>query len=409
MHTADVSILAEALDRTLPDVVTAVPSMMSVQERLLLHALAQYEYRGEGVIVDAGVFCGGSTLSLGTGIEANGARDAILARWPQPIRTYEYGVVNPGMIPFFERHGVPGDWAVGDSFEAYLRANIAPVADKVALTMGDIALATWDGTPIEIMFLDVVKSHAIQMAVARTFMPYLQVGGLLLQQDYFIDGLPFLKIMQEHLADHFEYLGEVRSLAMFRLIKPFAPDAFATDPLPALSLEARLALLDQARDRSIDPARRLMCDLGKVRFLATVGENARAVALLETLPETYPAQFGEDQPPRLRTAVRAATNRAHGKAAPVPQFKPVFDAEPVAASVVAATGDVPVAGETPDIAPVEPVAVAPLAVEPAVVEPVIAAPAPFAAAAPQKPEPARPGFLARYLPFLSRSSTEQVP
>ncbi|WP_226015762.1 hypothetical protein [Novosphingobium sp. FKTRR1] len=380
MHTADVSILANALDGTLPDAVLAVPSMMSLKERLLLQALAQHEYRGDGVIVDAGVFCGGSTLCLGTGIEGNPARDAILARWPQPIRTYEYGIVNPGMIPFFERHNVAGDWQVGESFEAYLRGNIAPVADKVELTMGDISLATWDGAPIEIMFLDVVKSHAIQMAVLRTFMPHLLVGGILLQQDYFIDGLPFLKIMQEHFADHFEYLGEVWSLGMFRLIKPFAPEAFATDPIPAMTLEYKLELLDRTRDRSIDPFRRLLCDLGKVRFLASIGENAQAVALLDTLPEAYPAQFGDDQLPRIRNAVRAATNRAHGKATTPPRLvRPAFPVE-AAAPVLAEPVAAPVIGEPLNTS--------------AVLE---------------KPEPARPGFFARYFPFLPRSSTAQVP
>lgn len=375
MHIADISILADALDGSLPDVVTAVPSMMSVKERLLLHALASREYRGDGVIVDAGVFCGGSTLCLGTGIEANPARDAILARWPQPIRTYEYGVVNPGMIPFFERHNVAGDWQVGDSFESYLRGNIAPVANKVALTMGDIALAEWDGVPIEIMFLDVVKSHAIQLAVARTFMPHLLVGGVLLQQDYFIDGLPFLKIMQEHFADHFDYLGEISSLGMFRLTRPLPADAFAADPLAAMDLDYKLALLDRARDRSIDPFRRLLCDLGKVRFLASVGEQARAIALLDTLPEAYPAQFGEDQPPRIRNAVRAATNRAHGRVVQPPRLVRAEALAEVAAEAGAA--------------------------EPA---PVAVSDAPAA-----QPEPVRPGFFARYLPFLARSSTEQVP
>lgn len=316
MHTAQIAIHADKINEPLPDAVQRVPSMMSARERSLLLALAEHEYRGDGVIVDAGVFCGASTMCFGTAIKVNPAYRDIVARWKKPIHTYEFGIVNPGMIPFFERHGVTGDWQVGDSFEKYLRGNIKPVSRLVKLHMGDIALADWSGDPIEILFLDVLKSNEIQRVVMREFMPCLLEGGILIQQDYFIDGLPFLKIMQEHLADHFEYLGEVQSSAVFRLIRKIDRAQLASDPLDTIAPERKLELLDRARDRSIDPDRRLLCDLGKVRFLSSIDQMQAAQALLDSLPGTYPAQFGDKQMARIKMALRAATNAVRD--APVP-------------------------------------------------------------------------------------------
>jgi len=308
MKAVSLPFYADRLGFPLPESIAAIPSMMSPRERMLLFTLAACEYRGDGVIMDAGIFCGASTACFAAGIRANLAAEAIQARWRKPVRSYEYGRVNPNMIPFFARHGVEGEWAVGESFEPMLRANLRPFNKLVKLTMGDIAMAKWDGSPIEIMFLDVLKSTTIQFAVMREFMPSLIEGGLLIQQDYFFDGLPFLRILQEHMADHFEYLGEVQSTAVFRLVKPIEPTMFLRDPLAKIPVPRKLELLDQARDRSIDPARRLMCDLGKVRFLATLGRSAEALVLLQSLPETYPAQYGEGQLPRIATAVRIATN-----------------------------------------------------------------------------------------------------
>jgi hypothetical protein len=309
LQTANLAIHADKLDAPLPDAVRGVPSMMSERERMMLVALAQHEYRGAGVIMDAGIFCGASTVSFGTGLGANPDYAKFVARWKKPIRSYEYGVVNPGMIPFFERHGVVGDWTVGGSFESYLRNNIKPFSRLVKLRIGDISLAEWSGEPIELMFLDVLKSPAVQLSVMHEFMPSLMVGGLLVQQDYFIDGVPFVKLMQELLSDHFEYLGEVQSSALFRLVRPLGAARFQTDPLASLTLTEKLALLDRARDRSTDPARRLMCDLGKVRFLVSVGEREMARAVLDALPGIYPECLGPAQLPRIAMAVRAATNR----------------------------------------------------------------------------------------------------
>lgn len=313
MKTTHVPLLAKAIRAAAPDVSARIPSMMSRDERALLLALARFYYGGDGMIIDAGVFCGASTNCFGQGILSSSTRDTILGRWAKPVHTYEYGVVNPGMIAFFERHGVAGDWQVNDSFERYLRTNIEPVAELVDLHMGDISGALWDGAPIEIMFLDVLKTAGIQEAVMRTFLPSLLPGGILIQQDYFIDGVPFVKIFQEHLSEYFEYLGEIQSSAVFRLLRPIPASLVANDPTQGLQLAAQLALLDAARERTIDRERRFLCDTGKVRFLSDLGHLDAAQNLLADLRLIYPELFDGHPSPRIASAIRAATNRAQGR------------------------------------------------------------------------------------------------
>jgi hypothetical protein len=309
MHTAQIALPSIDPHSSLPLLLQAIPSMMSQRERRLLLSLAELEYRGHGVIFDAGVFCGSSTLCFGTGIALSERRNAIMKRWKRPIRTYEFGTINPNMVRFFERNGVEGNWKAGESFADFLRANIAPVSDKVELNVGDICNARWGGEPIEIMFLDVLKSEQIQLKILREFMPALIENGFLIQQDYFYDGLPFVKIVQEHFADHFEFLGEVQSSALFRLVRPITAEQAEQDPVATLPLARQLELLDQARDRSVDPARHLMCDFGKVRFLAERGEVELARTEMAQVEARYADLLREDGWPRLLASQRVATNR----------------------------------------------------------------------------------------------------
>ena len=52
----------------IPSEVESIESMLTMSERKLLIALARDYYTGDGIIVDAGCFLGGSTLSLCAGI-----------------------------------------------------------------------------------------------------------------------------------------------------------------------------------------------------------------------------------------------------------------------------------------------------------------------------------------------------
>ncbi len=304
MQIAQLSQFSEFLERPLPDSIMAIPSMMSINERRLLYGLAKDWFTGKGVIVDAGVFLGSSTRCFGEGILKNmhlGSRP----NEQKLIRTFEFAVMNPGMPAFFERHKVPEKVEVGGSFEHVLRRNIEPVQSMVDLAIGDICHQSWNGDEIEICFLDVIKSKRIHSHVIDMFYPSLLVGSILIQQDYFINSLTFLKITQEYLSDYFEYLGEIQSSAVFKLVKKLPH--FDGDPAEALPLESQLKLLDQARDRSVDVDRRFMVELSKAHVMVDAGEYDAAGAFLESLEQSYREQTTSALP-RLRQTLRTARN-----------------------------------------------------------------------------------------------------
>lgn len=70
--------LAECIRREqarLPPGVLEVPSMLSYEERALLHWAGREGCGAEGQLVDAGSYLGGSTLSLACGLRASGDTD----------------------------------------------------------------------------------------------------------------------------------------------------------------------------------------------------------------------------------------------------------------------------------------------------------------------------------------------
>jgi hypothetical protein len=132
-------------DLSLPADVQEVATMLSLEERKLLYALAR-EYAGEdAAIVDGGCFLGGSTVALLAGV-----RDR-----PQPWR------------------GPPVELRqVGGSFRPALGRERSRFGIPHVVHEGDIVHIAWSGGPIDVLFLGVVKSWKINDAVLRDFFPF---------------------------------------------------------------------------------------------------------------------------------------------------------------------------------------------------------------------------------------------
>lgn len=293
------------LTGAMPPEANAVPSMMSGVEKRILFNLARRHYTGKGIIVDAGIFLGASTVCFGEGIRRNTAAEQIHQNWAKPIISFERGIINTGMPAFFERHKVTGMGAVGETFAPAVRANIAPVAEMVDLRIGDIMeTATNVTSPVEILFLDVLKLPEISRLAIRQFFPRLIPGqSIVVQQDYFIDLLPFIRTDQEFFADHFTYIGEAGSSALFLCTRAITEDAI--DRLEAgVSVEDQDRMATIALQRSADPARRFMMALSKTRLLRQIRDEDVAFDYLTFVKREYPEQAASTLP-RLRQALQA--------------------------------------------------------------------------------------------------------
>jgi hypothetical protein len=300
----------------IPKPVLSVPSMMSVPERRFLYGLAANYYSAEGLIVDAGIFLGASTMCFGSGLRENPNLQQALARWRKPIVSFERAIVTPTMPNFFKRNGLDIALTPGESFADLVKTNVRPVIDLVDLRLGDILQTGKIEQPIEVLFLDVLKMPEISKFVVETYYPRLIPGrSIVIQQDYFYELLPYVKTYQEYFADYFTYIGEIGSSGVFLCSKKIPQDV-------ALGIEENLDATEQLRlasvalQRSIDPARRFLMALSKLRLLRKLLGAKAAQNYLQFIKSEYPDEVQVGGSPRLGEALRGAEMVCRVKGAP---------------------------------------------------------------------------------------------
>lgn len=282
------------------------PSMMSLPEKQFLFGLASRYYAGKGVIVDAGIFLGGSTRCFGEGVRSNPQLEEIMRAWPRPIVSYERAIVNPNMPLFFKKHGVALAAAAGESFEAELRRNIEPVKDLVDLRIGDFMDAGELDRPVEILFLDILKAPGLSLRAFQMFHSRLIPGrSVVVHQDYFFEELPWIKTHQEALADYFDFVGEIGSSAVF-LCRKAIPRAVLDGLESELPPAEQLRLASMALHRSADPARRFFMALSKMRLIRKLEGLVAARTYLELIRTEFPEQVAQTDNKRLTSALRRA-------------------------------------------------------------------------------------------------------
>jgi len=190
--------------------------MITPLERNALYQIGRH-YRGVGKIVDAGCFLGASTSALASGLVDSGAAP------DEPdlpvIHSYDLGVLpksNNPKAPATKRYE-GFEYVFGASFVPELQNNIRDYAPFVQLHIGDILEQHWCRTPIEICFLDICKTIAIDAHVTQMFFGHFVAGAtVLIQQDYFFHRLPWIKVTLGLLAEHFEWLGRVEYSSIYR-------------------------------------------------------------------------------------------------------------------------------------------------------------------------------------------------
>ncbi len=239
-------VAAEA--RRVPQAVMEAPSMLSYDERALLHWAAREGGPDEGAIIDAGCFLGGSTLALGYGVRA---RDP--ARTSARIASFDLFKIGDERERVYFAADYP--FVVGASTLDLYQQTIAPIADRVTVHSGDIAGGEAWTEPISVLFIDVAKSWDTNDAVLRRFFGALQPGALVVQQDLVHFGHPWCAITMELLSDRFEFLGFVPfSSAVYRARGPIPIEECPLDIEHRVSVEEMAVLIRRGADRIGDPA-----------------------------------------------------------------------------------------------------------------------------------------------------------
>ena len=140
-----------------------VATMLSLQERRLLHFLTHRHFADRGAVVDAGCFLGGSTVALAAGLRR---WSAAAGRAPtHKIQTYDLFAAEAWTIGRF----LPEHMQPGESFRALFDAAVARYRDLVDVHQGDITTTVWPGWPVEILFIDCAKVPSVNDFIARIF------------------------------------------------------------------------------------------------------------------------------------------------------------------------------------------------------------------------------------------------
>jgi hypothetical protein len=113
---------------------------------------------------------------------------------------------------------------------------------------GDITQIGWSGEPIDVLFLDVLKSPEITDAALRDFFPSLVPGrSVIVHQDYAAHYTPWVPIMVELMRDSLTLVDWMEWGSHVFLLERDVPAGIS---VASLDLDTRFELLEQAIARA---------------------------------------------------------------------------------------------------------------------------------------------------------------
>lgn len=225
-------------DAALPSDATGIPTMLSKMERRLLYSLAR-DY-ANAAIVDAGSFLGGSTAALLAGV-----RDRPEPWTGPPVESYDLFQVDEYMVPKFFAHDP--SIRLGDSFRPRFDAHVARFDVPHVVHEGDITRIGWSGGPIDVLFLDVLKSWDINDAVLRDFFPSLVPGrSVIVHQDYGWGDTPWIAITVELMRDSLVLIDWMEWGTHVFFVEHELPAELVERGVGGLDLDTKLEVIEQA-------------------------------------------------------------------------------------------------------------------------------------------------------------------
>jgi hypothetical protein len=265
---------------SLPPDAVGIPTMLSKTERKLLYGLARDYASGDGAIVDAGCFLGGSTAALLAGVRDRGDG------WTgPPVASYDLFEVEDYTLPKF----FADDPALrpGDSFRGRFDENVSRFDVPHEVHEGDIVELGWSGGKIDVLFLDVLKSWEINDAVLKEFVSSLVPGrSVIVHQDYGWGGMPWIPITVELMRDSLVLLDWMEWGSHVFFLAGEVPEDLMENGVAGLEPAAKLELVERAIARS-DGWVRGMLEISRAALVAERDGPEAGVAELAALERRY--------------------------------------------------------------------------------------------------------------------------
>jgi hypothetical protein len=285
---ASVELLASRpwVDMEVPAEALAVPTMLSLRERQLLHWLGRYHVSGAGRIVDGGCFLGGSTAAFACGLAARSGKDWKNAPWKKTIVAYDMFRVEDYTLQYY------GDCfpnkKIGSSFRSSFEKFTAPWSDQIEIKEGDACKTGWNGDPIEVLFLDFVKTWPMNDLFLEQFLPCVIPGRtVIIQQDYLWGYGHWIHITMELLAPYVKLLdGMPHGSVAYLLTSPVPQELIGAKLRTSLSPERKRELMNRAVDRWEGDDRGLV-ELARVTLTAELEGKPAARAEFKEVRSRY--------------------------------------------------------------------------------------------------------------------------
>lgn len=315
-----------------PDAVHRPVGMIGPEERRALWWLAR-EMLGDGAIVDAGCFLGASTFCLAAGAAAS-PRSA--GRRGPIVHAFDYfRAVDEYVAESISRQVRPT--RAGDSYLDVFLGQVAPHAELVRAVPGDFLQASWNEGPIDLLFVDVAKTEALNAHAVGMFLPSLVPGrSVIVQQDFHHCWHPAIHVAMEHLAEELVELDELieHQSRLWLLDRPIPAEKIRRLASRELGAAERLALLDRLVERS-SPRSRPMMEVVRCwqRFLD--GDLDGAEAGIGGLRSRFDVEKTADLWARQALEVEAQIRRRREAAPPTPAVVVPAPPEPAVVETIA--------------------------------------------------------------------------
>jgi hypothetical protein len=229
-----------------PDRVYMPRGMIGFEERRMLYWLGAEHYSGAGVIVDAGAYLGASAVALASGLAQSphaNAPHAVVHSYDRFVADDHY-VQNDISLRFYP---VPP----GYDYQGLFEFQTAFCADKIIAHRGDFIAALVPDAPIEILFIDVAKTGALNDRLVEHYFTRLIPGkSVLVQQDFYQAWYPYIPITMEYFRDWFAIAdAHVADSSRLYLLTRKIPRRAIRQFLGGLSVAQETELLRRAIER----------------------------------------------------------------------------------------------------------------------------------------------------------------
>lgn len=253
-----------------PSLSSRVGSMMKSEELQLLFTLASDHYLGSGEIIDIGPFLGSSTIMLAKGLAANPRKISKIRR----IFSFDRFLYEPyvGFDLYINKNHLP----TSSFFGRYLE-NIIDYIENIYLSPGDILNFNWNKAPVELLFIDAAKNWSLNNHIVQQFFGALISNhSIVLQQDYFYYGCPWIIITMEQFSPWLQFVGSEPGATAYFQSRATLPQILVRTPVNvACNLARQSALLDRAIERH-SGNQRLIMELARIFYHSNFGNKGEA-------------------------------------------------------------------------------------------------------------------------------------